>query len=339
MNQLEAATEAARVSLGKRARVLALPHGSLVMSPGHSILIVAAGYDTTKSGIRSCELVTWLGGQSDSQSRAMMKLDHRMEVHVVAEDGVHRFDGRVFSSKSKSGELGIRPNPLFDWETLDRLRKIPEDALEDPSEWLALAAEGRTREAIWYLWRQWIAPLAHDPVGPLLPAFLQLAETSKPCRQNHLLGAEEAEKAGLPIRFYYENQYVCHWAADDWNDGRVVLCDGDGRSKPRRSDREQGPLAEFLLQLLVFERSMGGGAGVSAFIDEDLLEEILSPFTRVPGQAWCWPAEETQFHAAPGMLAHVTPDAGGAWLFASAKTPLPLRYFRGRDVEWDRLDA
>jgi hypothetical protein len=310
------------------------------MAPGHSVLIVEAGWDTTRSGVRSCELVEWLGGQSDTQSRALLQPEHRMEVHVVEDDGnVFRFPGRVFSSKTETGELGIRPDPLLDWETLDRLRAISDGVLEDPSEWLALANAGKAREAIWSFWRQWLGPLASDPDGPLLPAFLELADAGKPCRQNHLITRPDAEAEGLPVKFYFENQYVCHWLTDGWNEGRVLLADGDGRSKKRRDDRDQGSLAEFLLQLLVFEGSMSGPSAVSAFIADGVLPEILAPFVEVPGRAWDWPDVGTRLLAAPGMLAHVTPDEGGAWLFASAKTPAPLRHFRERDVDWDRLDA
>jgi hypothetical protein len=130
--------------------------------------------------------------------------------------------------------------------------------------------------------------------------------------------------------FYVENQGSDDWGFTGEADPIVVRRDGTV---------ERESLSGFLIQLVLFERSMAGPFHAAGQLSEDAWEAAIGQLMAVPLAAWRWPMDPTRFYVGDGITAHLTqePD-GSAWLFASAFTADRLDFLRGLAGDWARLD-
>ena len=133
------------------------------------------------------------------------------------------------------------------------------------------------------------------------------------------------------------NPFLEDQSDDDWGftgaDADPIVVRADGTVERER-------LSGFLVQLVLFERSMAGPCHAAGALGPDALDAAIAGLIEVPLAAWRWPMDPTRFFVGDGVVAHVTEEPGGpAWLFASGSSPDRLRFLRAVDAEWERLDS
>jgi hypothetical protein len=134
--------------------------------------------------------------------------------------------------------------------------------------------------------------------------------------QNQLLPVDELESVDGRLIFYVENQGNWVWACDQDRDDPVVWSRSNDPGGPWQAERE--PLSRFLLQVVLFEGSVGAPHGaMTAMLTIDELQPVLEPMKRLDLGAWRWPAEPTWFYAGSDTIAVVNPNDGSMPAFPS----------------------
>jgi hypothetical protein len=128
--------------------------------------------------------------------------------------------------------------------------------------------------------------------------------------------------------FYVENQSCNEWALADESADPLVFRDNEVI--------EREPLSGFVLQVALFEASMGAlPAYASGWMDDETCERLVSLLTEVPLAPWSWPVDPTRFYVADGIVAHTQRTDRETWIFLSALSARQLEPFSRIDgVEW-----
>jgi hypothetical protein len=149
--------------------------------------------------------------------------------------------------------------------------------------------------------------------------------------QNYLLPPERLEVvAGGRVRFYAENQGVYVWATASSGDDPPVW--GRFNQEDLPWDEEAVSLSEFLIQVALFEATMGAPFGASAaWLPASKLRRVCEVLAPVPLGPWRWPSDPTRFYASGGALMFAAPNGEqdgrlGFSVWVGAKTRDPLSF-------------
>jgi len=204
------------------------------------------------------------------------------------------------------------------------------------SSFLANILSGDVRAAERFL-SAWYGPPTSSDIAPMhdaaLPAALSrlyeaAARWAGAIAQNVLVPPERVDGR---TRFCVENQGVYEWATDDaarvW--GRELDAEDWASEEP--------DLATFVMQLLVFEATLGAGHRASiAWLPSDRVAEAVAPLEPLPG-GWRWPSHPTRFYAgAERQLAVVAPNDDCFSVFIAAAESSGLAYLDNLvDDSWE----